>query len=894
MNRFPCSPQKGFIALISAIIISTILLALATTLGATTFFSRFDVLNSEYKRISLGLAEACVNQTLAKIGNDYDYAGNETVSLGTAYGAPLTCTIAPLAYVDASGKRTFSINTKANFYGAFSEVAVSATAQDPSVAPVSPPPTCTLVASPSSIPLGQSFQLLWSASANTTSMTIDHGVGSVNPLQTAAPWPSVTPTLVGTATYIATVSNAGGTNTCSATVTVTAPPPAPSCADSVMVFDRTGSMSGGDLSNERAAGNALIDLYAGVSSLPKVSVGSFGAYPNASLPAGAAGIPTNGQLSSAYTTLKSTLASITGSNSSVGSNLGAAISVGRAELASARHDSTKQKVFIFVSDGIPNEPTSGAAGDTGFILPSAAAQNGTGDAWTNPQGAYGNGATSDAGGHRERYSGFNWSIPSNATVTGLQVQATALSSASGGAPTTVTLPAATAVGNYDQWSTGGFGFPSKTSAVAANDGSSSYITETSVNQAETYIFPGAGIPAGATIDSVTLTATAATNGGNSTIALRAERGTGSGQQSDGPSVILTNTSYGPVTRTMATNPFTGAAWTLAEVNAWTTRFGVVRINSGGGSPRVTQLALSVTYRMPSTCTLGIDLSWNGGTTWSNEVTQPLTTATTTYTLTGSWGSHTWVPNDFSSTNFRARIHEVSAGPTCIVDTLGARVLYTTPTDPTQYALTAANAAKADGVNIFAIHFGDTSGQALMSQLASPSTVPQAQITTATRSGTTVTVTTSAAHRLTVNERVIISGVSSSALNGTFTVSAVVSPTSFRYTTSGSGTVSATGGSVQPTNLFIAPSSSAMTGIFQAIGTQVCPAAAPQCSDTIDNDGDGLIDENDPGCHTDGNAGNSGSYDPSGSDEWSAPPVPPPPPPPPPPPAITIGSWTEVP
>jgi uncharacterized repeat protein (TIGR01451 family) len=40
----------------------------------------------------------------------------------------------------------------------------------------------------------------------------------------------------------------------------------------------------------------------------------------------------------------------------------------------------------------------------------------------------------------------------------------------------------------------------------------------------------------------------------------------------------------------------------------------------------------------------------------------------------------------------------------------------------------------------------------------------------------------------------------------------------------------------------------------------------QCSDGIDNDGDGLIDSADPGCHTDGNASNPNSYDPSRNDE----------------------------
>lgn len=52
----------------------------------------------------------------------------------------------------------------------------------------------------------------------------------------------------------------------------------------------------------------------------------------------------------------------------------------------------------------------------------------------------------------------------------------------------------------------------------------------------------------------------------------------------------------------------------------------------------------------------------------------------------------------------------------------------------------------------------------------------------------------------------------------------------------------------------------------------CAAAppAPQCSDAADNDGDGVIDAQDPGCHTDGNPANPGSYDPNDDSEVDVP------------------------
>ena len=47
---------------------------------------------------------------------------------------------------------------------------------------------------------------------------------------------------------------------------------------------------------------------------------------------------------------------------------------------------------------------------------------------------------------------------------------------------------------------------------------------------------------------------------------------------------------------------------------------------------------------------------------------------------------------------------------------------------------------------------------------------------------------------------------------------------------------------------------------------VAPEAGAQCADTIDNDQDGVIDAADPGCHTDGDATNTASYNAADNDE----------------------------
>ena len=75
----------GYVALISAIIVSFILIALTVSVSTSSYFTRFNVANSEYKRISLGLAESCANVALLKVGQDFSYTpavGGDTIAIG--------------------------------------------------------------------------------------------------------------------------------------------------------------------------------------------------------------------------------------------------------------------------------------------------------------------------------------------------------------------------------------------------------------------------------------------------------------------------------------------------------------------------------------------------------------------------------------------------------------------------------------------------------------------------------------------------------------------------------------------------------------------------------------------------------------------------------------------
>jgi hypothetical protein len=85
---------------------------------------------------------------------------------------------------------------------------------------------------------------------------------------------------------------------------------------------------------------------------------------------------------------------------------------------------------------------------------------------------------------------------------------------------------------------------------------------------------------------------------------------------------------------------------------------------------------------------------------------------------------------------------------------------------------------------------DGNGDVLTMTAVMPSRV--ATISTATESGGTVTITTSAAHGFVVGQSVVIAGVGVTNYNGTFTIAAITS-TTFTYTDSHTGLSSSSAG-----------------------------------------------------------------------------------------------------
>lgn len=131
--------QDGFVALISTLIISAVLMSIVIGAGAAGWYARLDVLGSESKRIALSLAESCASVALTALATSTDPThfamSNHLVHIGTdARGTELKCRIASVVH---NGTDT-TITTHASFNNSYSVVEVVADVFDTTNAPVPP------------------------------------------------------------------------------------------------------------------------------------------------------------------------------------------------------------------------------------------------------------------------------------------------------------------------------------------------------------------------------------------------------------------------------------------------------------------------------------------------------------------------------------------------------------------------------------------------------------------------------------------------------------------------------------------------------------------------------------------------------------------------------------
>lgn len=105
----------GFVALMTAIMLSVILMTVAISLNQVGFLTRSEVLDSEYKDRSFALAEGCVDIALLKLAQNSGYnPTDECYSVGDTClnGGPNICTVVS---VSPSALGQITINTGAVF-----------------------------------------------------------------------------------------------------------------------------------------------------------------------------------------------------------------------------------------------------------------------------------------------------------------------------------------------------------------------------------------------------------------------------------------------------------------------------------------------------------------------------------------------------------------------------------------------------------------------------------------------------------------------------------------------------------------------------------------------------------------------------------------------------------
>lgn len=119
--------EGGFIALITAIVLSLGLLTVAVVLNQSGFLTRSALLESEYKERSAALAEACVDIALLRLAANPAYGGGEAVLVKGS-----ECQIRPVQ-IDVPASGQMSVETRARVHEAVTNLRIVANASDLSI-----------------------------------------------------------------------------------------------------------------------------------------------------------------------------------------------------------------------------------------------------------------------------------------------------------------------------------------------------------------------------------------------------------------------------------------------------------------------------------------------------------------------------------------------------------------------------------------------------------------------------------------------------------------------------------------------------------------------------------------------------------------------------------------
>lgn len=132
--------QKGFIALISAIMLSLILLGLTLRVSSGNFSARANSLHAEFKAQSSALARSCSQSALLTLSHEYWYIpeiGGDEITV-----AEETCTIQTITHEAENGvthKKNVTIITTASYKGAYTTLQTDVLMTNPAFTSVTSP-----------------------------------------------------------------------------------------------------------------------------------------------------------------------------------------------------------------------------------------------------------------------------------------------------------------------------------------------------------------------------------------------------------------------------------------------------------------------------------------------------------------------------------------------------------------------------------------------------------------------------------------------------------------------------------------------------------------------------------------------------------------------------------
>jgi len=81
-TNYQLQTDRGYIAITSITIISLLLMGIVFAVSSSSFLTRSNILNQEFKEQSFSLAEACVDSALLKLVQNGSYSGNENILIG--------------------------------------------------------------------------------------------------------------------------------------------------------------------------------------------------------------------------------------------------------------------------------------------------------------------------------------------------------------------------------------------------------------------------------------------------------------------------------------------------------------------------------------------------------------------------------------------------------------------------------------------------------------------------------------------------------------------------------------------------------------------------------------------------------------------------------------------